>query len=139
MALLRISAFLVVYAVFTCQINRSHAVPVRAMLESSADRVALNDYEIRRLLNALVKEFMQMMAEELEQQVPAANSLDSPIVKRCTSLSTCVVGKLSQELHKLQTIQRTDVGAATPGKKRTIPTRLENELYAAYGEAFESA
>lgn len=66
-------------------------------------------------------------------------SLDSPIVKRCTSLSTCVVGKLSQELHKLQTIQRTDVGAATPGKKRTIPTRLENELYAAYGEAFESA
>lgn len=43
------------------------------MLESSADRVALNDYEIRRLLNALVKEFMQMMAEELEQQVPAAN------------------------------------------------------------------
>nr|prf calcitonin [Hemitrygon akajei] len=31
----------------------------------------------------------------------------------CTSLSTCVVGK-SQQLHKLQNIQRTDVGAATP-------------------------
>ncbi|XP_051885361.1 calcitonin/calcitonin-related polypeptide, alpha [Pristis pectinata] len=139
MVLLRISAFLVVYAVFTCQISGSNAVPVRAMLESSTDRVALNDYEVRRLLNALVKEFMQMMAEELDQQVPDANSLDRPIVKRCTSLSTCVVGKLSQELHKLQTVQRTDVGAATPGKKRNILTGLENERYATHGEPFESA
>ncbi|XP_078077405.1 calcitonin/calcitonin-related polypeptide, alpha isoform X1 [Mustelus asterias] len=137
MVLLKISAFLVVYAVFVCQINSSHAVPLRSMLESS-DRVALNDYEVRRLLNALVKEFMQMMAEELEQQVPDANSLDRSIVKRCTSLSTCVVGKLSQELHKLQTIQRTDVGATTPGKKRNILPELENERYANYGEPFES-
>uniref|UniRef100_UPI00398F1870 calcitonin/calcitonin-related polypeptide, alpha n=1 Tax=Pristiophorus japonicus TaxID=55135 RepID=UPI00398F1870 len=138
MVLLKISAFLVVYAVFVCQINSSHAVPVRSMLESSTDRVALNDHEVRRLLNALAKEFMQMMVEELEQQVPDANSLDRPIVKRCTSLSTCVVGKLSQELHKLQTIQRTDVGAATPGKKRNILTELENQRYANYGEPFES-
>ncbi|XP_041053896.1 calcitonin/calcitonin-related polypeptide, alpha isoform X1 [Carcharodon carcharias] len=138
MVLLKISAFLVVYAVFVCQINSSHAVPLRSVLESSSDRVALNDYEVRRLLNALVKEFMQMMTEELEQQVPNANSLDRSIVKRCTSLSTCVVGKLSQELHKLQTIQRTDVGATTPGKKRNILTELENERYANYGEPFES-
>ncbi|XP_069753838.1 calcitonin/calcitonin-related polypeptide, alpha isoform X1 [Narcine bancroftii] len=127
MALLRISAFLVVYAVFTCHISSSNAVPVRAMLESSTDRMALNDYEVRRLLNALVKEFMQMMTEEMEQQVSDTNSLDRPIVKRCTSLSTCVVGKLSQELHKLQAIERTDVGAATPGKKRSILTGLESE------------
>ncbi|XP_072905597.1 calcitonin/calcitonin-related polypeptide, alpha isoform X1 [Hemitrygon akajei] len=139
MVLLRISAFLVVYAVFTCQINGSHAVPLRAMLEASSDRVVLNDYEVQRLLNALVKEFVQMMAEEMEQQVPEANSLDRPIVKRCTSLSTCVVGKLSQQLHKLQNIQRTDVGAATPGKKRNILTGLESDHYATYGEPFESA
>uniref|UniRef100_V9KUC7 Calcitonin n=1 Tax=Callorhinchus milii TaxID=7868 RepID=V9KUC7_CALMI len=65
-------------------------------------------------------------------------SLDRPIAKRCTSLSTCVVGKLSQELHKLQTIQRTDVGSATPGKKRNILAGLENQRYANYGEPFEN-
>nr|P01262.1 RecName: Full=Calcitonin [Anguilla japonica]prf//760596A calcitonin [Anguilliformes] len=32
----------------------------------------------------------------------------------CSNLSTCVLGKLSQELHKLQTYPRTDVGAGTP-------------------------
>ncbi|TTJ07843.1 Filamin-A [Bagarius yarrelli] len=41
------------------------------------------------------------------------------LVKRCSSLSTCVLGKFSQELHKLQTFPRTDVGAGTPGKKRS--------------------
>ncbi|XP_055505860.1 calcitonin/calcitonin-related polypeptide, alpha isoform X2 [Leucoraja erinacea] len=121
MALLRISAFLVVYAVFTCQINRSHAVPVRAMLESSADRVALNDYEIRRLLNALVKEFMQMMAEELEQQVPAANSV--PVEKRACKTATCATHRLADFLSRTGGMGNsdfvpTDVGANTFGRRR---------------------
>ncbi|XP_078270835.1 calcitonin/calcitonin-related polypeptide, alpha isoform X2 [Rhinoraja longicauda] len=121
MALLRISAFLVVYAVFTCQINRSHAVPVRAMLESSTDRVALNDYEIRRLLNALVKEFMQMMAEELEQQVPAANSV--PVEKRACKTATCATHRLADFLSRAGAMGNsdfvpTDVGANTFGRRR---------------------
>lgn len=62
-------------------------------------------------------------------------SLDRPISKRCASLSTCVLGKLSQELHKLQTYPRTDVGAGTPGKKRNVLNDLENERYANYGES----
>lgn len=37
------------------------------------DRVTLTDYEARRLLNAIVKEFVQMTAEELEQQVNEGN------------------------------------------------------------------
>lgn len=61
-------------------------------------------------------------------------SLDRPISKRCASLSTCVLGKLSQELHKLQTYPRTDVGAGTPGKKRNVLSDLEHERYANYGE-----
>lgn len=61
-------------------------------------------------------------------------SLDKPISKRCASLSTCVLGKLSQELHKLQTYPRTDVGAGTPGKKRNVLSDLEHERYANYGE-----
>jgi len=40
---------------------------LRPGLESITDRATLSDYEARRLLNALVKEFVQMTAEELEQ------------------------------------------------------------------------
>lgn len=47
------------------------------------------------------------------------NSMGRPMSKRCSNLSTCVLGKLSQELHKLQTYPRTNVGAGTPGKKRS--------------------
>uniref|UniRef100_A0A8C4RQH6 Calcitonin peptide-like domain-containing protein n=1 Tax=Erpetoichthys calabaricus TaxID=27687 RepID=A0A8C4RQH6_ERPCA len=63
-------------------------------------------------------------------------SLDRPISKRCSNLSTCVLGKLSQELHKLQTYPRTDVGAGTPGKKRNVVNELESERYVNYGERF---
>ncbi|XP_030639600.1 calcitonin-1 [Chanos chanos] len=135
MFMLKISAFLVAYALVICQMYSSHAAPARTGLESMTDRVTLTDYEARRLLNAIVKEFLQMTAEELEQQVNDGNSQGRPMVKRCSNLSTCVLGKLSQELHKLQTFPRTDVGAGTPGKKRSLP---ENDHYASYGEAFDS-
>lgn len=66
---------------------------------------------------------------------PLLDSMDRPLTKRCSNLSTCVLGKLSQELHKLQTFPRTNVGAGTPGKKRSAP---ESDSYASYGETFES-
>uniref|UniRef100_A0A3Q2D1L2 Calcitonin peptide-like domain-containing protein n=1 Tax=Cyprinodon variegatus TaxID=28743 RepID=A0A3Q2D1L2_CYPVA len=65
---------------------------------------------------------------------PLPNSMDRPLTKRCSNLSTCVLGKLSQELHKLQTFPRTNVGAGTPGKKRSAP---ERDSYAGYGESFD--
>lgn len=67
--------------------------------------------------------------------VPFPNSMDRPLTKRCSNLSTCVLGKLSQELHKLQTFPRTNVGAGTPGKKRSAP---ESDSYASYGVTFDS-
>ena len=42
-----------------------------------SDRVTLTDHEARRLLNAIVKEFVQMTAEELEQQ--EGNRYRSPL------------------------------------------------------------
>lgn len=39
----------------------------RAGFEPVTDRGALGDYEARRLLNALVKEYVQMTAEDPEQ------------------------------------------------------------------------
>uniref|UniRef100_A0A8D0HKY8 Calcitonin related polypeptide beta n=1 Tax=Sphenodon punctatus TaxID=8508 RepID=A0A8D0HKY8_SPHPU len=133
MVMLKISSFLAIYALVVCQMDSSQAAPLRPGLESLPDRVALGDYEARRLLNTLVKEFVQMTEEELEQ-ANEGNSLDRPISKRCASLSTCVLGKLSQELHKLQTYPRTDVGAGTPGKKRNVLNDLETERYANYEE-----
>ncbi|XP_032378586.1 calcitonin-1 isoform X1 [Etheostoma spectabile] len=135
MVMLKISAFLVAYALVICQMYCSQAAPARPGLESMSDRVTLTDYESRRLLNAIVKEFLQMTAEELEQQATEGNSMDRPITKRCSNLSTCVLGKLSQDLHKLQTFPRTNVGAGTPGKKRSAP---ESDSYASYGETFDS-
>ncbi|KAI3371096.1 hypothetical protein L3Q82_023726, partial [Scortum barcoo] len=130
MVMLKISAFLVAYALVICQMYCSQAAPARPGLESMSDRVTLTDYEARRLLNAIVKEFVQMTAEELEQQATEGNSMERPLTKRCSNLSTCVLGKLSQELHKLQTFPRTNVGAGTPGKKRSAP---ESDSYASYG------
>uniref|UniRef100_A0A3B5Q232 Calcitonin peptide-like domain-containing protein n=1 Tax=Xiphophorus maculatus TaxID=8083 RepID=A0A3B5Q232_XIPMA len=49
-----------------------------------------------------------------------------PVSKRCTGLSTCVLGRLSQDIHKLQTYPRTDVGAGTPGKRRSLSELYEN-------------
>ncbi|KAG7473738.1 hypothetical protein MATL_G00099070 [Megalops atlanticus] len=135
MVMLKISAFLVAYALVICQMYSSQAAPARPGLESMTDRVTLTDYEARRLLNAIVKEFVQMTAEELAQQVNDGNSLDRPMSKRCSNLSTCVLGKLSQELHKLQAYPRTDVGAGTPGKKRSLG---ESDRYASYREPFDS-
>ncbi|CAG5957559.1 unnamed protein product [Menidia menidia] len=131
MVMLKISAFLVAYALVICQMYCSQAAPARPGLESISDRITLTDYEARRLLNAIVKEFVQMTAEELEQQAAEGNSMDRPLAKRCSNLSTCVLGKLSQELHKLQTFPRTNVGAGTPGKKRSAPA---SDGYASYGE-----
>ncbi|XP_061469092.1 calcitonin gene-related peptide 2 isoform X1 [Rhineura floridana] len=137
MAMVKISSFLAVYALVVCQMDSCQAVPLRPGLEPVTDRGTLGDYEARRLLNALVKEYVQMTAEELEQ-ASEGNSLDRPISKRCANLSTCVLGKLSQELHKLQTYPRTDVGAGTPGKKRNVLNDLENERYANYEGALGS-
>uniref|UniRef100_A0A8D0C1E9 Calcitonin related polypeptide beta n=1 Tax=Salvator merianae TaxID=96440 RepID=A0A8D0C1E9_SALMN len=137
MAMVKISSFLAIYALVVCRMESCHAVPLRPGLEPVTERGSLGDYEARRLLNALVKEYVQMTAEELEQ-ASEGNSLDRPISKRCANLSTCVLGKLSQELHKLQTYPRTDVGPGTPGKKRNVLNDLEKERYANYEEVLGS-
>ncbi|XP_062869046.1 calcitonin/calcitonin-related polypeptide, alpha [Trichomycterus rosablanca] len=119
MVMLKITAFLVAYALIICQMYCTNAAPSRPALEPSQNEATLNDYEAKRLLNALIKEFVQMTAEDLEQETEE-NSVARPMSKRCSNLSTCVLGKLSQELHKLQTYPRTNVGASTPGKKRSV-------------------
>ncbi|XP_056596187.1 calcitonin-1-like isoform X1 [Triplophysa dalaica] len=130
MFLLKISPVLVAYAVIVCQMSCSQAAPVRGAPDSLTDRIALMDFETRRLLSAIVKSVVQMTAEE---PVDEDNGQGRFLSKRCSNLSTCVLGKLSQELHKLQTFPQTDVGAGTPGKKRSP---LEGNPFPSYEEAF---
>nr|XP_033784465.1 calcitonin [Geotrypetes seraphini] len=133
MVILKISSLLAVFALVACQLPSSRATPYRAGSDSLADRVTLNDYQIGRLLNALMKELVRLTAEELEEG--QGNSSDRPISKRCSNLSTCVLGRLSQDLHKMQNSPSTDVGAGSPGKKRNVLSDMENEHYSNYGES----
>ncbi|KAK2853989.1 hypothetical protein Q5P01_006650 [Channa striata] len=114
-------------ALIICQI--SQAAPSRTSKESDGV-TRLDDDDAQRLLRA-IKEFMQIASDEQDHQTADGNSLDRPMSKRCTGLSTCVLGKLSQDIHKLQTYPRTDVGAGTPGKKRSL-----SELYENYGSLY---
>ncbi|XP_036423653.1 calcitonin-1-like isoform X1 [Colossoma macropomum] len=132
MFMVKVSALLAAYFLLISQMYSSHAAP-RSAGDSATDTVVLSDYEARQLINAIIKEFVQMTAEEVEQN--DGNSPGRTLTKRCSSLSTCVLGKLSQELHKLQTFPRTDVGAGTPGKKRSLPGP---ERHASYGDAFDA-
>ncbi|XP_058859302.1 calcitonin gene-related peptide-like isoform X2 [Acipenser ruthenus] len=121
MVVLKISAFLVAYALVVCQMYSSHAAPARTGLESMTDHVTLSDYEARRLLNALVKEFVQMTTEELEQQVTDGNSITAQ--KRACNTATCVTHRLADFLSRSggmgnSNFVPTNVGAKAFGRRR---------------------
>ncbi|XP_041966705.1 calcitonin gene-related peptide 1 isoform X2 [Alosa pseudoharengus] len=121
MFMLKISAFLVAYALVICQMYSSQAAPARPGLESLTERVTLTDYEARRLLNAIVNEFVQMTAEELEQQVNEGNSVTAQ--KRACNTATCVTHRLADFLSRSGGITSssfvpTNVGAHAFGRRR---------------------
>ncbi|XP_075966350.1 calcitonin/calcitonin-related polypeptide, alpha [Anarhichas minor] len=128
MTMLKLWNLLLAYVLISCQIYVSQAAP--SSKESMSDGVTLSNDDAQSLLRA-IKEFMQITSDEQDHQTADGNSLDRPISKRCTGLSTCVLGKLSQDIHKLQTYPRTDVGAQTPGKKRSLSEQYEN-----YGNSY---
>ncbi|XP_067091176.1 calcitonin gene-related peptide-like isoform X3 [Osmerus mordax] len=121
MVMLKISAFLVTYALVICQMYSSQAAPARPGIDSMTDHVTLTDYEARRLLNAIVKEFMQMTAEELEQQVNEGNSVTAQ--KRACNTATCVTHRLADFLSRSggmgnSNFVPTNVGSKAFGRRR---------------------
>ncbi|XP_049902825.1 calcitonin/calcitonin-related polypeptide, alpha isoform X2 [Epinephelus moara] len=123
--MLKLWTLLFASALIICQMYVSQAAPSSSKME--LDGVTLSNDDAQRLLRA-IKEFMQITSDEQDQQTADGNSLDRPMSKRCTGLSTCVLGKLSQDIHKLQTYPRTDVGAGTPGKKRSLSEQFESYI-----------
>ncbi|XP_069713747.1 calcitonin gene-related peptide 2 isoform X3 [Phaenicophaeus curvirostris] len=120
MVMLKISSFLAVYALVMCQMDSFQAAPVRPGLESITDRVMLSDYEARRLLNALVKEFIQMTAEEVEE-ASEGNSVTAQ--KRACNTATCVTHRLADFLSRSGGVGKnnfvpTNVGSKAFGRRR---------------------
>uniref|UniRef100_A0A4W5JX64 Calcitonin peptide-like domain-containing protein n=1 Tax=Hucho hucho TaxID=62062 RepID=A0A4W5JX64_9TELE len=121
MVMLKISAFLVAYALVICQMYSSQAAPARTGIESMTDQVMLTDYEARRLLNAIVKEFVQITTEELEQQVNEGNSITAQ--KRACNTATCVTHRLADFLSRSggmgnSNFVPTNVGSKAFGRRR---------------------
>ncbi|ELW70776.1 calcitonin [Tupaia chinensis] len=130
------SPFLALSVLVLCQTDRFQAVPFRSALESSPDLSTLSEEEARLLLAALVRDYMQMKASELEleqEQEPEGSSLDSPRPKRCGNLSTCMLGTYSQDLNNFHTSSGIDFGPETPGKKRDIASNLQRDHYPHFG------
>ncbi|XP_063802141.1 calcitonin gene-related peptide 2 isoform X3 [Pseudophryne corroboree] len=120
MVVLKISSLLAVLGLVVCQMYSSQASPVRPGLESLPDRVTVSDYEARRLLNALVKEFVQMTAEEMEQESDG-NSVATQ--KRACNMATCVTHRLADFLSRSGGMTKnnfvpTNVGSKAFGRRR---------------------
>ncbi|XP_053544915.1 calcitonin gene-related peptide 2 isoform X2 [Bombina bombina] len=118
MVVLKISSLLAVFALVACQMHSSQAVPVRPGLDSITDRAAVSDYEARRLLNALVKEFVQMTAEELEQE-NEGNSSSVTAQKRGCNTATCVTHRLADFLSR----------SGGMGKNNFVPTNVGSKAF----------
>uniref|UniRef100_A0A3P9KRA1 Calcitonin/calcitonin-related polypeptide, alpha n=2 Tax=Oryzias latipes TaxID=8090 RepID=A0A3P9KRA1_ORYLA len=125
MTMLKLWTLLLANALLLCQMYISEAAPSRTSKEFVTDGVPLLNNEAELLLRA-IKDYIEMTSEEAAKEEAEEESLDRPLSKRCTGLSTCVLGRLSQDIHKLQTYPRTDVGAGTPGKKRSLFEQFEN-------------
>ncbi|XP_018924442.1 calcitonin gene-related peptide-like isoform X3 [Cyprinus carpio] len=118
MFMLKISAFLVAYAAVVCQMYSSNAAPARPGSESLTDRFALMDYEARRLLSAIVKNVVQMTAEELEP-----TNDDNSKQKRACNTATCVTHRLADFLSRSggmgnSNFVPTNVGSQAFGRRR---------------------
>ncbi|XP_043938721.1 calcitonin gene-related peptide 2 isoform X2 [Protopterus annectens] len=123
MVLLKVSALLVMSALVLCQMSGSQAAPARSELESMSERMTLSDYEARRLLNALVKEFTQIAAEELEQVDDGNSSVTTQ--KRSCNTATCVTHRLADFLSRSggmgsSNFVPTNVGAKAFGRRRRM-------------------
>ncbi|XP_017737098.1 PREDICTED: calcitonin isoform X1 [Rhinopithecus bieti] len=128
----KFSPFLALSILVLLQAGSLHAAPFRSALESSPDPTTLSEEEARLLLAALVQDYVQMKASELEQeqeqeQETEGSSLDSPRSKRCGNLSTCMLGTYTQDFNKFHTFPQTAIGVGAPGKKRDMSSDLERD------------
>ncbi|XP_037396311.1 calcitonin gene-related peptide-like isoform X2 [Pygocentrus nattereri] len=118
MFMVKVSALFAAYFLLISLMYSSHAAP-RSAGDSATDTVVLSDYEARRLINAIVKEFVQMTAEEVEQN--DGNSVS--VQKRACNTATCVTHRLADFLSRSggmgsSSFVPTNVGSKAFGRRR---------------------
>ncbi|XP_040612001.1 calcitonin gene-related peptide 1 isoform X2 [Mesocricetus auratus] len=123
MGFLKFSPFLVVSILFLYQAGSLHAVPFRSTLESSPGLATLSEEEAR-LLAALVQDYMQMKARELEQEEEQdAEGSSVTAQKRSCNTATCVTHRLAGLLSRSGGVVKdnfvpTNVGSEAFGRRR---------------------
>ncbi|XP_076797391.1 calcitonin gene-related peptide 1 isoform X2 [Arvicanthis niloticus] len=122
MGFLKFSPFLVVSILLLYQACSLQAVPLRSILESSPGMATLSEEEAR-LLVALVQDYMQMKARELEQEEQEAEGSSVTAQKRSCNTATCVTHRLAGLLSRSGGVVKdnfvpTNVGSEAFGRRR---------------------
>uniref|UniRef100_A0A2K6DNN7 Calcitonin related polypeptide alpha n=1 Tax=Macaca nemestrina TaxID=9545 RepID=A0A2K6DNN7_MACNE len=118
----KFSAFLALSILVLLQAGSLHAAPFRSALESSPDPATLSEEEARLLLAALVQDYVQMKASELEQEQETEGSRITA-QKRACDTATCVTHRLAGLLSRSGGVVKnnfvpTDVGSKAFGRRR---------------------
>ncbi|XP_023373201.1 calcitonin gene-related peptide 2 [Otolemur garnettii] len=118
----KFSPFLALSILVLCQAGSLQAAPFRSNLESSPDLATLSEEEARLLLAALVQDYVQMKASELEQELETEGS-SITAQKRACNTATCVTHRLAGLLSRSGGMVKSDfvptnVGSQAFGRRR---------------------
>ncbi|PNJ47419.1 CALCA isoform 2 [Pongo abelii] len=120
----KFSPFLALSILVLLQAGSLHAAPFRSALESSpADLDTLSEEEARLLLAALVQDYVQMKASELEQEQQETEGSRIIAQKRACDTATCVTHRLAGLLSRSGGVVKnnfvpTNVGSKAFGRRR---------------------
>ncbi|XP_058518466.1 calcitonin gene-related peptide 2 isoform X2 [Ochotona princeps] len=122
MGFLKFSSFVALIILVLYQVGTLHAMPFRSALEGSPDLTTLSEEEARLLLAALVQDYVQMKASELEQE----QETEGPSIsaqKRSCKTATCVTHRLADLLSRSGGVTKSDfvstnVGSDAFGRRR---------------------
>ncbi|XP_008066122.1 calcitonin gene-related peptide 2 isoform X3 [Carlito syrichta] len=120
----KFSPFLALSILVLYQAGSLNAVPFRSALENSPDLVTLSEEEARLLLAALVQDYVQMKASELEQvQEQETEGSSVTAQKRACNTATCVTHRLAGLLSRSGGVVKsnfmpTNVGSKAFGRRR---------------------
>ncbi|XP_051005590.1 calcitonin gene-related peptide 1 isoform X2 [Acomys russatus] len=123
MGFLRFSPLLALSILLLYQACSLHAVPFRSTLASSPGMATLSEEEAR-LLAALVQDYVQMKARELEQEEEQeAEGSSITAQKRSCNTATCVTHRLAGLLSRSGGVVKdnfvpTNVGSEAFGRRR---------------------
>ncbi|XP_062951738.1 calcitonin gene-related peptide 2 isoform X2 [Cynocephalus volans] len=124
----KFSHFLALSILVLYQAGSLQAAPFRSALESSPDPATLSEEEARLLLAALMQDYVQMKASELEleQELEQEQETEGSSVtaqKRACNTATCVTHRLAGLLSRSGGVVKnnfmpTNVGSKAFGRRR---------------------